>query len=100
VIIKAVLAIFAATSSVISISRDELGALALLASAVSVFDCFSGIVDAIVFHVFTPCPLLFATSSLFGCFRTHQNPLLREGDQRLSALSSTFYDSPATRLGM
>jgi hypothetical protein len=82
VVVIAVLAVFRGTRGIIDLARDELGALALFASTVSVLDGFPGIVDAIVFHVFTPGPLLFAASSLFGGFRTHQNPLLEKAKAR------------------
>jgi hypothetical protein len=98
-IIVAVLAVFAATSSVIASSRYELGALALLASAVSVLDGFPGIVHAVVFHVFTPSPLLFTASSLVGCLWTHQNPLLWKTTNGLSTLSSTLTNHVLLGLG-
>jgi hypothetical protein len=72
VVVVAVLAVFGPTSNVIAPAGNELSASALFASTVSVLDGFLGIVDAVLFDVFTPRPLLFAARSLFGGFRSHR----------------------------
>jgi hypothetical protein len=73
VVVVAVLAVFGPTRNVIASAGNELAAMALFASTVSVLDGFRGIVDAVLFDMFTPRPLLFAARSLLGSFRSHGN---------------------------
>jgi len=78
VVVVAVPAVFGPTRNVIAPASNELGALALFTSTVSVLDGFLGIMDAVFFDMFTPRPLLFAARSLFGGFRSHGNLLGRD----------------------
>jgi hypothetical protein len=92
VVVVAVLAVFSPTSNVIA-AGNELVAWALFASTVSVLDGFLGIVDAVLFDMSTPRPMLFAARSLFGGFRSHRN-LSGRGERPRESSQVIFHKWP------